>query len=246
MRSAIPILLVLAAACSVTPLRQSTNPAAPSFDVEHSDPRAIAIADEVMEALGGRAAWDATRCLEWTFAGRRTLLWDKQAHDLRLDEGRRVVLMDLDTGEGRVYEDGRPVEDPAARRDALDHAYKAWVNDSYWLLAPYKLKDSGVRLGLAGERTLPGGRTCDVLRVEFDNVGVTPDNAYELCVTRDTHRVVQWSYFEHRDDAEPTMTTPWDGWRRYGRIWLAGDHGQGPAITAIAVHDEPPERLYQP
>ena len=35
---------------------QSDNPAMPGFDADASDAKAIEIADEVMEALGGRSA----------------------------------------------------------------------------------------------------------------------------------------------------------------------------------------------
>jgi hypothetical protein len=240
------IALLAGAGCTAQPSK-SANPACQSFDVEHSDPKAIAVADEVMQALGGRAAWDATRCIEWTFAGRRKLLWDKTTGNFRLDDGKSVVLMNIGTGQGRVFEDGREVaHDPDKVRHDLDAAYRVWVNDSYWMFAPYKLKDSGVTLTSAGERAFPDGRVADVLRLEFENVGVTPDNAYEMWVARDTHRVEQWSYFRNKNDKKPAMTTPWAGWKKYGRIWLASDHGQGPSTTNITVYDEPPARLAAP
>ena len=50
------------------------NPAAEGFNLEASDEKAIALADEVMEAMGGRKNWDATRYIRWNFFGRRTLL----------------------------------------------------------------------------------------------------------------------------------------------------------------------------
>jgi hypothetical protein len=37
------------------------------FDLENSDPKAIEIADKVMEACGGRAQWDNAHFLRWTF-----------------------------------------------------------------------------------------------------------------------------------------------------------------------------------
>ena len=238
-----PLLL---AACASTP-KPPENPACAGFDTARSDPRAIAIADEVMKAMGGRAAWDGTRCLRWTFAGRRSHLWDKQTGDLRFDDGQRVVLMNVASGQGRVFEGGAEVSNDAdKKRKLLDDAYKAWVNDSYWLVAPYKLKDSGVTLTHAGVRALADGRPADVLRLQFQGVGVTPDNAYEMYVAQDTHLVEQWSYFKHRDDAQPAMTTPWAGWKRYGGILLASDHGKGPGTTDIAVFDVPPPSLTKP
>lgn len=242
MRKVAPGLVLALAACASS--RTASNPAAPGFDAARSDPRAIAIADEVMEALGGRAAWDATRCLQWRFKKSRRLCWDRTSGDFRLDDGDRVVLMNLGTGQGRVYEKGVEVADADKQRDALDRAYKTWVNDSYWLLAPYKLKDSGVRLSWKGEGALDGGRGADILRLEFAGVGVTPDNAYDLWVARDTHLVERWSYYKWNTDAQPAMTTPWADWRRYGAIRLASDHGTGPATDEIVVSDAPPARLH--
>lgn len=237
-------LLVLAG-CTST--RSTANPPAPGFDAARSDPRAIAIADLVMDALGGRAAWDATRVIEWRFKKSRRLCWDRATNDFRLDEGGRVVLMNLATGAGRVFEGGEEVvRDLDKKRDALDRGYKIWVNDSYWLLAPYKLKDSGVRLTWKGEGRLEGDRPADILRLEFSGVGVTPDNAYDMWVARDTHLVERWSFYKWSGDSEPAMTTPWNDWRTYGAIRLASDHGSGPSTDEIVVRDAPPPRLHDP
>ncbi|HHL71578.1 MAG TPA: hypothetical protein ENJ29_03615, partial [Bacteroidetes bacterium] len=63
------ILLPLLSACGTSP-RDEANPPAPGFNLADSDARAIAIADEVMQALGGRRAWDKTRYITWRFFGR--------------------------------------------------------------------------------------------------------------------------------------------------------------------------------
>lgn len=229
-------------ACRTTPV--DVNPPCAGFDLAHSDPRAIAIADSVMEAMGGRAAWDATRCVQWKFGNKRTLCWDRFTNDFRLDEGGRVVLMNLQNGEGRVFEGGTElVRDADKRREQLDRAHKIWINDSYWLFAPYKLKDSGVTLTWRREDELEDGRAADVLRLEFEGVGVTPDNAYDVWVARDTRLVEKWCFYKWRADSQPAMTTPWSDWRRYGKIMLASDHGSGPATNEIVVYDEPPARL---
>jgi hypothetical protein len=244
----LPVLLALALApaCRTAEVVE-VNPPAPGFDFARSDPRAIAIADEVMLALGGRPAWDATRCVQWKFAGKRRLCWDRLTNDLRLDEGGRVILMNLQNGEGRVFEGaGELVRDANRKRELLDEAYASWSNDSYWLFAPYKLKDGGVQLTWAREDKLDDGRAADVLRLEFEGVGITPQNAYEMYVARDTRLVEQSRFFKWRTDSKPATTTPWRDWRRYGNILLASDHGSGPTTNEIVVYDAPPPRLYDP
>lgn len=209
-----------------------------------SDPRAVLIAEEVLDALGGRAAWDRARVLEWNFFGRRSHVWDKWTGDYRLDDGTKVVLMNLNTGVGRVFEDGVEVADADERTKELARAKSIWINDSYWLVMPYKLLDTGVTLRDGGQRKLASGMPADVLRVEFEAVGDTPKNAYDVFVSQETRLVSEWSYFEDRGDAEPKLSSPWAGWKEFRGIRLCGGRGPKREITDIAVRDEPPAKLH--
>src|SRR6185369_1242286 len=113
------------------------NPPGEGFDAQGSDAKAIEIADDTMAAMGGRRAWNQARCIEWTFFGRRKHVWDKQTGDYRLEDGKRVVLMNLDTGKGRVFDGPDELHDPQLVEEALKKARSIWINDSYWLLMPY-------------------------------------------------------------------------------------------------------------
>lgn len=241
-RSLLPVSL--AAALLLGACR--SNPAAPGFDAEHSDARAIEIADQVMEALGGRRAWDRTRFLSWNFFGRRTLGWDKSTGEFRLDEPESCVRMNLETGIGRAWRKGEPVSAPDELAKALSRARSIWINDSYWLLMPYKLKDSGVTLRYAGERALPDGRAADVLALSFASVGDTPQNRYEVWVDQRTRLVAQWAYFAQATDAEPKMVTPWTDWKPYGSILLSSGRGEKRELAHIQVLDAPPAGFDDP
>lgn len=234
-------VLLAFSACSSTTARDEL--AAASL-ARGSDPRAVTIAEEVLIALGGRGAWDRARVLEWNFFGRRSHVWDKWTGDYRLDDGKKVVLMNLNSGAGRVFEDGAEVVDAEKRAKELARAKSIWINDSYWLVMPYKLLDPGVTLRDGGQRKLASGAPADVLRVEFDAVGDTPKNAYDVFVAQDTRLVAEWAYFEDRADAEPKLTSPWAGWQEFGGIRLCGDRGPKREITDIAVRDAPPAKLH--
>ena len=69
-------------------MQEEANPAAEGFDMAGSDKEAIAIADEVMEAMGGRKAYDNTRFISWNFFGARKHIWDKQTGDVRIETPR--------------------------------------------------------------------------------------------------------------------------------------------------------------
>lgn len=202
-------------------------PVMPAVAAE-SDGAAVALANSVMQHMGGREAWEKTRFLRWNFFGRRMHYWDRRTGDVRIEAEDRVMLVNLGTKDGHVYDKGVEITEPAARREALDEAYACWVNDSYWLLMPYKLLDPGVHLKSLGPSTLADGRTADLLGVTFDaGTGLTPENRYDVWVARDTGLVEQWAYYENATDAKPVFTRPWGGWTRRGAIMLATEHGKG-------------------
>ena len=132
------------------------NPPAPGFLVEESDAEAIALADKVMIRLGGREAWDATRFVSWKFFGNRFHIWDKHTGDIRVEGADRetketyLILMNLQTKQGRGWRSGEEITDPAALAELLKLGESAWINDAYWMFMPYKLKDTGVALEYLG------------------------------------------------------------------------------------------------
>jgi hypothetical protein len=207
--------------------------APPAFDPSRSDPRAIGIADQVMEALGGQEAWDRTHFLRFTFNVYRgdTLLasrshtWDKWSGWHRLEGKSRtgedfVVVHNLVTREGMARVGGKETKGEGAARFEQS-AFGSWVNDTYWLLMPYKLKDPGVILSYAGE-VKEAGATYDRIAVSFDNVGLTPKDRYWAYVNRETHLMDRWGFVLNGED-EPETVCDWKNWKRYGSILLSDE-----------------------
>nr|MBP6811109.1 hypothetical protein [Saprospiraceae bacterium] len=98
----LPILYLFTTCAPKT--RQPENLPAPGFNVANSDAKAIAIADEVMLAMGGRQAWDDTGFLSWNFFDRRKLMWDKKTGICQIVWSTRPlsVIVNLNNGTGRV------------------------------------------------------------------------------------------------------------------------------------------------
>jgi hypothetical protein len=239
-----PVLYPVAAAEKADP-----NPPAEGFDLAGSDPRAIALADRVMARMGGRRAWDETRYIRWSFFGRRHHVWDKYTGNIRVEGVDReteipyLILMNIYTKEGRAWESGEEVTDPGRLAELLDRGEAVWINDSYWLVMPYKLKDSGVTLEYLGEAAMEDGRPAEVLRLTFKGVGRTPDNKYHVWVARDTDLVEQWAYYRNFTDPEPGFTGPWRNWQQYGQILLSDNRGER-GHTDLAVYDELPASVF--
>ncbi len=221
-----------------------------------SEPRAIEIARAVLDRIGGEEGWAATRFVRWKFFGGRQHYWDKQTGDVRIEMAQRLdddgkvqrpkllVLMNVQSKTGRVWADDDEVRDAEKLEEYLTLGHEIWINDSYWMFLPFKLLDPGVTLKYAGEREMEDGRMADVLDLTFgDGVGYTPENRYEVFVARDSGLIEQWAFFSSAEDDQPKFTLPWADWRKYGRIWLATDHGQQKNWD-IAVHAVLPRSVF--
>lgn len=239
------LLLALSASLVLAACQRSEdiNPPAEGFDLAGSDPRAIDIADSTMAAMGGRKAWDNTHFITWRFFGGRLHVWDKFNNNERFEDGDLVVVMNLDSEQGRAWRSGKEITDADDLKKMLDRTKGAWINDSYWLLMPHKLKDSGVTLTLAGEQNDANGAPCDVLQLTFAGVGRTPDNKYHVLVDRQTHLVSEWTIWFDAAKDEPRSLGPWTDWQRCGDILIAAGHGKR-SHTDIAVFDDLPSAVF--
>lgn len=222
-------ILTFAISCSSNKVTSTeVNPPASGFDLTQSDATAIKIADEVMVAMGGRKAYDATRYLFWNFFGSRTLLWDKHKGDVRIESQKDdfTVVMNINSMKGKVKMNGAELTHPDSLTKYLQKGKNIWINDSYWLVMPFKLKDSGVTLKYSGEEKVENGKMADVLELCFKGVGKTPDNKYLVYVDRQTKLVTKWTFYPKATDKEPKFSTPWDGYKTFGKIKLSGGRGK--------------------
>lgn len=219
-----------------------------------SDPKAIAIADQVMEAMGGKENWDNTRYIRFSFFGSRLHYWDKWTGRYRVEWKNRdgdsyVVLMNLNTRKGQSYVNGEP-EQGEALEESLYRAEGAWINDTYWFLMPYKLRDPGVILSYAGTETVDGV-IYDKLHLRFENVGRTPGDQYWAYINPDTRLMDKWIFeLERKNDQGQPIRGEWEwhNWQRYGRIMLSPERvnpeGQKRMMEAIAVFDTLPDAVF--
>jgi hypothetical protein len=223
------------------------NPPAEGFDLAHSDPAAVELADSIMAAMGGRANWDKTRFISWNFFGARDLVWDKHLGRVRIEDLKDSItyLVDLNTLEGRVNVKGQELTLPDSLKKMLNKAKSIWINDSYWLVMPFKLKDSGLTLKYMGEDTLKTGSKCNVLQLTFSNVGDTPQNKYLVYVDMADNLVKQWAYFNQANQDSANFTRPWDNYQKYGDILLSADRSDGGGPKNVSVDTALPENLFK-
>ena len=222
---------------------------------EERDPKAVELAHGVLEAMGGQQAWDETRFIRFNFFGFRLHHWDRHTGRHRLEgkdrEGNSyVVLHNVNTREGTVTLGGEETggEDKA---QWLERAYGAWINDTYWLVMPYKLLDPGVNLAYDGSETVDGA-TFDKLKLTFEGVGLTPGDTYWAYVNRDSGLMERWAYFleSWEEGREPTHWQ-WLDWERHGKVMLSPrrlnpdpEKGGERMLDELAVFDHLPDSVF--
>jgi len=221
------------------------NPPAAGFDVTNSDEKAILIADQVMEAMGGRQNWEGVRILKWNFFGSRKLVWDKHTGQVRIDflkENLKIIL-NLHNKTGKAMRNDSLFTQGPVYEQLMEKGESVWINDSYWLVLPFKLKDSGVTLKYIGEANTQAGTAAEVLQLTYNDIGKTPDNKYLVYVDKQSHLITQWDYYPSASDDEPKFQIPWNDYQQYGPILLSGDRGKN-SLTEIEVWRMGQERLF--
>ena len=186
-----PLALVLAACGS---------PDSPRLDTP-----ADSLAWRVTEGAGGLKAWNALPgvSFEWAVVRdsaemiRTRHVWDKKKGRVRSEwpvgqDSIAVAVFALDGFDpeapaGDVAVNGQRLTGAAAR-ERLAEANGRFVNDSYWMLAPLKVLDAGVRRDIDTES--PFRR----LALSFEGVGLTPGDRYWIEVDDVTGSMTGWSY----------------------------------------------------
>lgn len=242
---ALSIVTLLIWSCQQKNQAYDQNPAAEGFDLEHSDAEAIALADSVMNAMGGRSNWDNTRYISWNFFGRRDLVWDKFKGRVRIDSkpDSTIYLVNVNSGEGRVQIKGQELTEPDSLAKMLKRAKSIWINDSYWLVMPFKLKDTGVTLNYLGEDTLQN-ESYEVIQLTFKDVGMTPQNKYKLYIDKNEKLIRYWCYFSDANKDTANFTRPWDNYKLYGSILLSADRSDEGGPKNVKVDKEMPDEVF--
>ncbi len=138
-----------------------------------------AAADELATAVLtklNKPAFDTISYLRWEFfrAGQK-YFWDKKNNQAIIEWGTNKVIMQLDSQEAKAYTDGREQTGESLQK-LKAKAWSNWCNDSFWMIAPFKLFDPGTTrelVDVTGEENATKG-----LLVKYESGGVTPGDAY--------------------------------------------------------------------
>ena len=182
------------------------------------------IAMNVFNAVGGQEAWASFRYLRFDFAFEndedrtviRKHLWDRQEGDYRVEwskggDSTFVVLLNVNTKEGEAFLNGNNVE--SAIQDSLvTHGFQAYVNDTYWLLAPTKLLDPGVeRLHLPGW----SDEETDVISTMYREPTLAPHRQFWFWIDKESSKLMRWAYVRGNDPNEGPIVYEWGDYESF-------------------------------
>lgn len=231
MRVARALLLsafVMGATAILSPRALASSP--PPADV---DRESAPIVRALTDAMGGQGTWDALPCFRFDFVvvregkevARFRHWWDKRNGRCRVegpdDQGKQVAaIFTLADRKGSAFVEGIGESDPARVAALVQNGYERWVNDTYWVMMPFKLGDPGVRIRYSrNERTLE--TVYDVLELSFvAGTGLTSDDRYWLYVNRKTRLIDRWE-FVLTGQKPPPSGASWEAWTGVGPVKLS-------------------------
>ena len=139
----------------------------------------------------------------------RSFIWKPKTHDV-------TYITSNDTVQ---YNRLKPMDSIQLRAD------QAFINDKYWLLAPYQLVwDEGTSFTEGDNEVAPISKdTLNRLTILYgDEGGYTPGDAYDLYFGKD-FMIKEW-VFREKNTPEASMITTWEAYEDYNGLKIATMH----------------------
>jgi hypothetical protein len=129
---------------------------------------ADALASKMLTAINAEA-YNQTEVLVWSFRGQHFYKWHKSKHIVEVSWDDNLVKLDTKNHENsKVLKSNNSNDSQQLIKIATDY----FNNDSFWLVAPFKVFDNGV------ERRIVKYNQKDALLVTYTSGGTTPGDSY--------------------------------------------------------------------
>jgi hypothetical protein len=191
---------------------------------DNKDPKAVALAQKALDAMGGMDNWHAVNAIRFDFvvqpkgesAHGVKHLWDRKhmrdhVEGTTKDGKEMIAWIDLTTKKGDAWIAGKKAQGKDLD-DAMAWAMSRWINDTYWFAMPWKLLDAGVNLQMAS------AKGPDVLHLSFNKVGETPGDQYWVYINKDTNMIERWQFMLQSKDKGDFK---WEDWREFGKVKIS-------------------------
>lgn len=137
-----------------------------------SGPEADALAYRMLDALNYEK-FNNSRIVEWSFRDDHTYKWDREKATVNVAWGENMVDLDLISPSSSIaYKNGERVAYEESQ-GLIENAQSYFNNDSFWLVAPYKVFDNGTERYLVDLEDGSEG-----LLITYQKGGNTPGDSY--------------------------------------------------------------------
>jgi hypothetical protein len=118
-------------------------------------------------------AFKKTKMLTWSFPGGHEYVWHKNEGEVRVTWNSNEVLLDLSQNKNSKVLKPEGFLNPEDKAALIKTATNYFNNDSFWLIAPYKLFDEGV-----ARKIVKLDKDEKALLVTYKEGGSTPGDSY--------------------------------------------------------------------
>lgn len=160
------------------------------------------LASEMLTALN-KSAYDTLKTISFNYADRHSYVWNKAEKTVVVSWENNEVSLNLNIG-------------PDTYTTLQYEAYEYFINDSFWLVAPFKVRDSGVIRSAVQTETGRG------LLVSYTSGGVTPGDSY-LWILDENGFPSSWRLWTSNVPIGGLEIT-WGGWRELQGVWFSTFH----------------------
>ncbi|WP_421764497.1 hypothetical protein [Ekhidna sp.] len=160
------------------------------------------LADEMLKALN-KQGFDSLSTIKFTYPGGHNYVWNKEENTVQVAWGESDVFLNLN----------EPIEEFSSLQY---EAYEYFINDSFWLIAPFKVRDNGV---VRSTVKVDGGRG---LLVTYTTGGVTPGDSY-LWIIDESGFPKAWKLWTSNVPLGG-LKIGWGGWVEKEGVWFSVFH----------------------
>ena len=173
---------------------------------------ALWLAEKMSEVMN-KPAYDSLRFISWQY-GSHYFDWNKKEDSVKVIWADLEVNVSTETLEGIAYQGGIILLGDQNRK-VVNQAIKYFNNDSFWLVAPYKLNDPGVLL--SSVKVLKGHG----LLVTYTQGGSTPGDTY-LWLLDENYFPRGWKMWVKMLPIGG-VKSKWMGWKKRKGAWFPGN-----------------------
>jgi len=126
------------------------------------------------------------------------------------------------------------------------------LNDVFWLLMQFKMRDQAVKRIYVGSRDDACGHTWDIVQPSFESgFGYSPNDLYRVWVNRDTGLIESWDMKLAGSPAdEGPVTVMFRDYRRVGGLLISArreipSKKQNVRLEELQVLPEPPKGAFE-